>query len=1267
MKTRALASLMALVGGYACALPEQPAIDRDVHMTENRQYLNPTIPTLVTSADGRVGISHRIELVNGGGNIAFRLQVPEKIEQPFLESPAGTFILSYPNALAPDEAGLNPTGTNQEVGGSNSSHAGLCDPSSAPDSTIRNPRACGADDCYDLVIVRAEDVGNPSWQLTGTPVEVRVANPKTPEARIVDVTAGDVVRGSTFGFLQFFEPVITSDGRLMTARVGANGQFSWNDNSGARRTSTSDMVYFVNDNPDNPTLNNESLGACDVRQWDQIRPMAHAPYDDTINTRYGFAMQPFRDPNGEVLHEYQSMGTYPWIDRDGDNITFTNIGTDLIGNRDYQSRCPQDVGNCANESTSETNGLLQGRVMMGLWTRGKMVLLDNMVNNIDFGLASLDRTHREVRLYEANGSYDGYTRVGNGRENVHDNMPLSSSGNSTFFDSNEHRFNYLENMRPITPADVTWLASSGRSTDEIPLDDYMNPNSFINANMVQVVTFRKNNNGSWNWQDERRITQNGRVQNAATATNDSWVIPTHGAILGDGRVEPIAKGGIHGKGYWLDGAGSGLSFDIPAQPSDILDSPWYYGIFVDTRNVTGERSLISFPDGSEIRINGTNQIRYYNAVGTLVRTITSSQTFSEGAWAHLGVQMSNRNRTIQTYVNGYRIDEFNHNSALFQVTPGALVVGVSQTNGVSDYTGWIDDFKVFAETVNVEVACNHAGGTLAGVTNNAPSQWTNLANNLPTASHTRITNELAENGELTYNQYACYHDYSDDYAAHLANIPSGMVGIRDAINFPEGPIFRDRPRPDSSQNAFCLSCHTADGNDGMSIAALTLNASVNAPDDHRRQPMQPDPLVYGHIPANWLGQGRPANAFIADAHGYQIDNLVLGLSDGSEPPIEDPQTPVEPPVDEPQEPEDPQTPVEPPVEDPQEPSDPDTTPEDPSTPSDEPQVPAGQTLNLATADTYTAASDNWDANRLINIHDDDWVVEARATSQGTTDLVWVEYQFPRVNNLSFAVREDNAPSFQISRWKVQSWHANNSIWVDVMDWQTATVNGWTDFTPNANIEVERIRVLFEAPNGQNVGMREFDATGITVGSTSNPGSEPTEQEPSDPAPSEPEQPAPAEPEPEPSEPQTPAGETIELATAVTFSSASANWQSDRLANVFDDDLVVEARANSQGVYSENESDLVWVEFTFVAVNNLTFSLREDNAPSYQTSRWKVQRWDQTSSDWIDVMDWQNANVNGWTHFTPSAAISTNRIRVLAEAPNGQQVGIREFDATGTAI
>ncbi|MBU2886370.1 Ig-like domain-containing protein [Gilvimarinus agarilyticus] len=870
MKLSIPALMLTFVTTAALAEPERPAIDRTIHMAEghvtdgsNRHWLNPYVPPLTTSKDGRIGLTHRPYR-----GVFFRLIKPENIDVPFLESAPGMQIMSqheYLDEMRPDED-IPSRNTN--------GHMTLCDPSgdmsdnplAAPNRANANPYACGTngqDDCYDLTVISHLE----NRHIGGTDVHVRVSNPKTVDAQIAEITVGETSE-SDVSFTQgsFFEPSITGDGHLMVSRTD-NANIAWRHPSGGNRTTESDIVYYVNDNPDN-------FAACDVRQFTNRYPIGHAPYDDTINERYGFAMHPFEtlDNRGNrlVLPDGFGFGTYPWIDKDGANITFTSIGGRL-SSAGYPTRCPPEVqANYGGCSGGSENSPLNGRTLLGLWTRGKMVLLDNMINHMDNMEDVRETSHRDVLLYEPGNGDDGYKRVGDTRSRDIYTMPNGNVPNSSFFDSNEHRFNYLQNMRPISPADVTWLMSTGRSTDEVVFDDYLNANGFIVSHMVQPLRI--------NTQYNVKRALDGHIQNSATSPN--WNKPNAGEIIGDGRVEIVANGGFTGKGYWLDGDNIGIEYSIPAQPQDVLSSPWYYSLFVDSRNNSGQRSLIQFPDGSEIRLQGSNQIVFVDNNGGEIHSVTSVSNIPLNGWTHLGFQLSDSNRQIETYINGYKVDTFNTSNALFVLSPGTLSLG-SSGNGNS-FRGWIDDFKVFAETVNPEVACNHAKGTLAGLTSGAASSWQNIANGHPNTSHQEVSSLLSSNGKSTFNRYVCYHDYSDDYAAHLQNIPQGLRSVREDINFPEGPLRQDRPRPESRQNAFCTSCHTADGRSGLDLEALALRAGINAPDDERRQPLQPDPFVYGNIPANWISPGVPATRQVSNRqHALNIDTLLLGRSGGS--------------------------------------------------------------------------------------------------------------------------------------------------------------------------------------------------------------------------------------------------------------------------------------------------------------------------------------------------------------------------------------------------
>ena len=129
------------------------------------------------------------------------------------------------------------------------------------------------------------------------------------------------------------------------------------------------------------------------------------------------------------------------------------------------------------------------------------------------------------------------------------------------------------------------------------------------------------------------------------------------------------------------------------------------------------------------------------------------------------------------------------------------------------------------------------------------------------------------------SRYACYHDHRGDAAAHLRNLPDGTRSLREAVNFPEGPLKSGVPRPDSSANPFCLSCHSANGKGGLDLAALAYQPELLAEDDRRRQPHQPPRRVFGNIPAGWIpageGAGSPSEAIQAPPEGLVIDHWVL--------------------------------------------------------------------------------------------------------------------------------------------------------------------------------------------------------------------------------------------------------------------------------------------------------------------------------------------------------------------------------------------------------
>ncbi|MCC1498400.1 hypothetical protein, partial [Alcanivorax sp. 1008] len=145
---------------------------------------------------------------------------------------------------------------------------------------------------------------------------------------------------------------------------------------------------------------------------------------------------------------------------------------------------------------------------------------------------------------------------------------------------------------------------------------------------------------------------------------------------------------------------------------------------------------------------------------------------------------------------------------------------------------------------------------------------------IPPMFHDGIRNATASKAKW----FLCFADTrNQDGWVDLNNLPSDVLPLRSALLTPEGAVTFNRPRPDSSGNPFCLSCHTDDGS-GHRPASLLVDAlipsSLLMQDDPRRQPIQPPAKVYGNLPAGTWGTyplvdmhtgpgGHPIDEFIA--------------------------------------------------------------------------------------------------------------------------------------------------------------------------------------------------------------------------------------------------------------------------------------------------------------------------------------------------------------------------------------------------------------------
>lgn len=915
------------------SLPEGPAIWREVSGIENlgagANYTKPHISPLRTTCDGRLA-------VNVKDVPRFTLLMPEKLTgspDHFLHQPPGGTTMSFDHGSDPSAgyAGGDRGRANEiYLGGQhaiwNQVHSCLWDDG----PPIGTP---AGEDIYNLkvlvtAIAKNQDLNqlpnSLSIRFFVTPVAVTVAEAKTDAAFISAIIPGTTVAGPVYNQTvpiakRFdgvaFEPTIVHDGRLIVFRIGSS---NLPHPSGSGPAIGADIVYSFYTGGD----------TVDPTKWVDIFPISHAYHDQQLPSDLGFTRYPLRDAAGTVIPQDEDLGgTYPWMDREAKNLFFTTIGSKLhnsMGNSWDTGRyeIEEDPSFPAHQSGPEPGGLTRGVAFAGLWSRGKTVVIDNLNNDMDYAIGSTGvqtstvagPQQRIVKLYE-DGAHSpaapvpsaGKIRLGYGRANS-TALPDGTRSNTTIIDSITNKLNYKKNVPPIGGRDVAWLLQNGKATDQLVFDEYTDPDAIIIAEMVGLTTFPTSyggnglnsmeyhdgwdtispTDGAWGTPASHPI----RLQNAATS-HHRWELPPYGSLDhgfanngGEGRLEPVASGGIHGRGLWLNDD-IGLRFAMTGQDGlndgpALDEQPVYVGLFVDPRfssapNAT--RRLLTFPDGSYVDLLGSSRIEFGDDTGTALlvdvpEPITSHTTaglpttfgfLEDRAWTHLAMQVSPGGGAFTVLLNGLPVGRWKHPTRkLFRLTEDDLVVGDPRDNSVSaSFRGWIDEFKVILRELDPETACNLAGGTLMGLETEDSQSWrSQYANRIPEWSHASIDVALRSRGETSYGRYVCLHDYERDHPTFEATETAGLISLAEAMHFPEGPLFYDAPRPDTTTNQFCIGCHRSTEELGLGLDALAFPTDpslvLNTMDDPRRQPLQPAALLHGFVPIDVIDAGQAA-------------------------------------------------------------------------------------------------------------------------------------------------------------------------------------------------------------------------------------------------------------------------------------------------------------------------------------------------------------------------------------------------------------------------
>lgn len=869
--------------------PEVPSISRDVALIDDgAHFTRPFVPGHRTTMDGRVGI--RVQGAPPGTralreNLSFYLFAPERLREPLLTGPNGAEILADPEPFdVPFPPGLDPAATR-------TGHHAICDATQehAVPGERPNPFPCGpgdAHDCYAITVISATTAGIGA-QLWGTPARVEIGAPKTAGAHIVSVELGEPVAGAMIPLsVDWTEPAVTMDGRLLTGRFGLIPRNWTHPETGEVFTRPYDLAYSVLP---------EDAAPCDVTGWTAFHPMSHAPYDPAMVGRYGLAAYPFRDTEGNPIPDGEDMGgTYPWVDRRGTNVFMAGVPGRIV--EQSETRYPRRCATPGCESFQENFDWDRGFMVAGLWTHGKLVHLDAMINNVDWAVGVTPAAHWMVELYRTPSGEPFEVRFGAGRfidavRAAGGPYPPGYTHNANILDSLESLFAYHAATRTITPRDVVWLMNTGVASDEVAFDDFLDLNAFIVSNMQASITQRYGRRGDslavphhHNGQVRRLeipvplaeryvldpdADEEIHLQNAATSLR--WRVPAYGLVAaGTARVEPVALGGVRGRGFWLTGDNA-IRYAIDAQPRAVREADWYFGMFVDPRDAEGAlRTLATFPDGSAIRLVGRASLEY--AIGG--RVVHTAALPPWTGWTHLAVLATDGLRRITLHVDGVAYDRFESDTPLFEPSEGELVIGRAASGDGPGFRGWIDELVMLAYAPDVEARCNQANGTLVRVVEHPALAA--VAEGHPAWAHDEIA---AAAGLAPGARFACHHGYRRDYAAHELNVPAGTEPVREAIHFPEGPLRAGAPRPDSTDNAFCATCHEESGRGGLSMAALAYDATTMAEDDRRRQPHQSPRRVFGNVPASWIapgpGPGGPPAALVAPPEGLLIDRWTL--------------------------------------------------------------------------------------------------------------------------------------------------------------------------------------------------------------------------------------------------------------------------------------------------------------------------------------------------------------------------------------------------------
>ena len=805
----------------------------------------------------------------------------------------------------------------------------------------------------------------------------------------------------TPGRHHLFEPSISADGRLIVLNGGPGLFYGYSEQ------------------------------ACDVRAWSQLRPVTAMPWDTRINNKYPIALalknedgsfKPFRDSQGNAMYKpvygqnYPMFeGAYPWIDREARNIFFSKVNDFRDG---YQFRnttepCPAGTPDwrcgynpaLAGRKMSPDGRPGKGVSVIGAWTRGKIVQLDNRINMSDFG-----------NIDPGDGFQFNADRMPSFEMPLFQGEPVNFQMKAAqAILSFENMFNNYNALSPRLPYDVVWTLSTDVSQNsEVIFDEYMADNAVIVAHMNSPFTSydcgendcpsfpadgfipsnpKKSERFDGAGEADFRFRKTPLIQNASTLETSSsggcptgtyqsgeqcaftswssrnsvyhfyvpstetiyvgdyrWIkwpriscpsntqhigdwsrglrcgveipqstdaqaffvsgnqlvtlpeagelaVPSTLSLLGGSHVQPLALGGVIGKGLWLDGANDHLE----ARFSAVNTKDWFAGVWLDNRSQDSvARTIFTWSDGSRIALANNKIVAVQNGTSEEKSIAINKIGLRNENYFHFGVKsiLNNSKRELYFYVNGTRLPQslsFTESDGSFSLSKpladrrSAFWLGDPGNNGdkLPTFKGWADELRVYAITDRErpndsyfeESICNLAFGSMVEVKDKdqytSNSTLRKLYNKAiafgliredsssrsftPTIGLSPVGSGVGVCEQMRIASHQEPADFAPQAPANAicadrvhrnAHPQLADRCMRKRLHKIEKlPLVADAQRPDFSTTPFCLSCHSDTNSlEELRISALTEGVHARFRDE-RRQPMDVPAILTGCTPS----------------------------------------------------------------------------------------------------------------------------------------------------------------------------------------------------------------------------------------------------------------------------------------------------------------------------------------------------------------------------------------------------------------------------------